>query len=217
MKQVILPALLVAVSSLCAAQEMGRVISTTPVIQQIGVPRQVCSQQQVTTPGQKSGAGAVMGALAGGAVGNAVGDGGGRAIATMIGLFGGAILGDKVEGGGQPQTQTVQNCATQTFYENRTTSYNVVYEYAGKQYSVNMPSDPGPYVKLQITPVAPAAPAPSVQGPVTYVQPVATVQQQVVYTQPVVVAPAYYSRSYYPPVGVNLDFGYYGGHRGHWR
>lgn len=33
------------------------------------------------------------------------------------------------------------------------TVFNVVYEYAGKQYTVQMPSDPGAYVTLQINPV----------------------------------------------------------------
>lgn len=46
--------------------------------------------------------------------------------------------------------QNVQQCSTQTFYENRTVAYNVTYEYAGKQYSVQMPQDPGPYVRLQM-------------------------------------------------------------------
>lgn len=39
------------------------------------------------------------------------------------------------------------------FYENRTVAYNVVYEYAGKQYAVQMPNDPGPSIQLQLTPV----------------------------------------------------------------
>jgi len=38
-------------------------------------------------------------------------------------------------------------------YENRLTGYNVVYEFAGKQYNVQLPKDPGPTIKLQITPV----------------------------------------------------------------
>jgi uncharacterized protein YcfJ len=136
------------------AQETGRVISSTPVIQQVAVPRQVCTNTQVTTQGQKSGAGALMGAIAGGTVGNNVGGGSGRTAATMLGVLGGAILGDKVEGAPSPEVRTVQNCTNQVFYENRTTSYNVVYEFAGKQYSVQMPTDPGPTVRLQITPVA---------------------------------------------------------------
>jgi len=139
------------------AQEVGKVISSTPIIQQVAVPRQVCNNEQVVTGGQKSGAGAAMGAIAGGAIGNQIGQGSGRAAATMLGLFGGAIMGDKIEGPGTPEVRNVQNCSQQMFYENRTMAYNVVYEYAGKQYTVQMPQDPGPTVRLQITPMAPAA------------------------------------------------------------
>ena len=96
---IVLTALAVA-SGLCAAQEVGRVISSTPVVQQVAVPRQVCGTDSVAVPAQRSGAGAALGALAGGAVGNAVGHGGGRALATMIGIFGGAVVGDRVEGTG---------------------------------------------------------------------------------------------------------------------
>lgn len=211
-------------SGLCAAQEVGRVISSTPVMQQVAVPRTVCSNDAVAVANQRSGAGAAIGALAGGALGNAVGHGSGRAVATMLGLFGGAVVGDRVEGQGS-QVQNVQNCRTQNVYENRLSNYNVVYDYAGKQYSVLMPYDPGPTVKLQVTPVD-AVPM-QVPGPVTYGQPY---QQppvaQTVYTQPVIVTsePAYYQgyypRPYSPPIGVNLQLGYgggyYGGH-GHWR
>jgi uncharacterized protein YcfJ len=136
------------------AQETGRVITSTPIIQQVAVPRQVCTNSQVATQGQKSGAGALMGAIAGGTVGNSVGAGSGRTAATMLGVLGGAILGDKVEGAPAPEVRTVQNCTNQVFYENRTTGYHVVYEFAGKQYTVQMPTDPGPTVRLQITPVA---------------------------------------------------------------
>ena len=135
------------------AQEVGRVISSTPIIQQVAVPRQVCTQNQVVSPGQKSGAGALMGAIAGGAIGNNVGQGFGRDAATMLGLIGGALMGDKVEGSPAPEVRQVQNCTNQVFYENRTTAYNVIYEFAGKQYTVQWPKDPGPTIKLQITPV----------------------------------------------------------------
>ena len=140
-------------SSLAQAQEVGNVLSRTPVYQQVSVPRQVCTQTQVSVPGQTSGAGALMGAVAGGAIGNAVGKGEGRALATMIGVIGGALAGDKVEGPQAAQTQTQQTCTTQQVYENRLVGYNVVYEFAGKQYNVQLPKDPGPTIKLQITPL----------------------------------------------------------------
>jgi uncharacterized protein YcfJ len=142
------------VSSFAAqAQEVGNVLSRTPVYQQVSVPRQVCTQTQVSVPGQTTGAGALMGAVAGGAIGNAVGKGEGRALATMIGVIGGALAGDKVEGPQAAQTQTQQTCTTQQVYENRLMGYNVVYEFAGKQYTVQLPKDPGTTIKLQITPV----------------------------------------------------------------
>jgi uncharacterized protein YcfJ len=152
------------------AQEVGRVISSTPIIQQVAVPRQVCTQNQVVTPGQKSGAGAAMGAIAGGAIGNSIGQGFGRDAATMLGLIGGALMGDKVEGSPPPEVRQVQNCTNQVFYENRTTAYNVIYEFAGKQYSVQMPQDPGPSVRLQITPMAPPPAAANLPAP-TYITP----------------------------------------------
>lgn len=136
-----------------AQEEQGRVISATPVVQQFVVPRQVCQEQVVTVPGQKSGAGALMGGIAGGAMGNAVGDGSGRALATMIGIMGGAALGNRIEGASPDRTEVVQRCSTQNFYENRTVAYNVVYEYAGRQYSTQMGQDPGRFVRLSITPV----------------------------------------------------------------
>ncbi|MCW5649158.1 MAG: glycine zipper 2TM domain-containing protein [Ramlibacter sp.] len=205
-------------------QEEGRVISSTPVIQQVAVPRQVCSNQPVAVPQQKSGAGAAIGAIAGGAMGNAIGNGSGRAAATILGVFGGAILGDRIEGAPPSQVQNVQQCSTQTFYENRTVAYNVVYEYAGKQYSVQMPNDPGPYVKLQITPVSSAVPladAPPAVVASAAPAPGAVIQQGVVVVpapSPVVYARPYY-QPYYPPVSFSVDLGYYRGygHHGHWR
>lgn len=153
-----------------AQDEQGRVISAIAVVQPVAVPRQVCTEQLVTVPGQKSGAGALIGGIAGGAMGNAVGDGSGRALATAIGLIGGAIVGDRIEGGQPSETRTVQQCSTQTFYENRTVAYDVTYEYAGRQYRTQMPQHPGPFVRLSVTPV-PSGPPPVQYGPAPYTQP----------------------------------------------
>ena len=204
---------------------LARVISSTPVVQQVAVPRQVCSNEAVMMEAPRSGAGALMGAIAGGAAGNAIGNGGGRAVATMIGLVGGAMLGDRIEGP-NPQVQNMQQCSTQTFYENRASHFNVVYDYQGTQYSAQMPNDPGLHVRLRVTPVGAIENAPQPFQPQAYypqVQP-----QQPVYVQPVMVVPAYpvyaprpYYAPYYAPVGLSLNFGYSrgfgGGHHRHWR
>ena len=240
MKKTIALSLLSATSLLAlnaaAADILARVITSTPVVNQVAVPRQVCNSQQVITQTPKTGGGAVLGAVAGGAVGNAIGNGGGRALATVIGLVGGAMVGDRVEGTSN-QVQNLQQCSTQTFYENRASHYNVVYEYQGTQYNVQMAQDPGPYVRLQVTPVGainstpqPGFAAQQIQPaqPQVYYQQVPVqpgyVVQQPVYLAPVVIESysSYYGRPYYPhnfprayygPVGTSLNFGYSRGWR----
>ena len=190
--QLLLLAGLSALSATAFAQDMGRVLSSTAIITQTQVPRQTCTTETVVQTGavaSKSGAGAVMGGVAGGVIGNAMGNGQGRAAATMLGILGGAILGNKVEGDNVQATntpQTVQRCTTQTFLESRTTGYNVVYEYAGKQYSVVMPNDPGPSIQLQIAPVGTLQPLPSAANPAPILSPISAT----VLSAPVVMASA---------------------------
>ncbi|MGV0958507.1 MAG: glycine zipper 2TM domain-containing protein [Limnohabitans sp.] len=152
MKQLICVLALLSMGTLAWAQEVGRVISSIQVIQQVSVPRQVCTQEQVPVQQNKSGAGAAMGAIAGGVLGNQIGGGSGRAAATALGIFGGAIVGNNIEGAPPAQMQTVQNCTSQNILENRVMGYNVTYEFNGKQYTVQLPRDPGPTIRLNVTP-----------------------------------------------------------------
>ncbi len=140
------------------AQEMARVLSSTPVVTQVSQPRQVCGETQVITAAPKSGAGALMGAIAGGVIGNSIGGGSGSALATAAGVIGGAIFGDSIEAAPAPLRQQMTSCTTQISYENRVTSYNEVYEYGGKQYSIQLPNDPGSYLPVNVTPAILAAP-----------------------------------------------------------
>lgn len=228
-------ALMLTLGSAAQAQEVGKVISSQAVIQQVAVPRQVCTNQQVVVPGQKTGAGGIMGAIAGGAIGNNVGGGAGRTVATVIGVVGGAVLGDRIEGAPPSQVQTVQNCGTQTFYENRTVAYNVVYEFNGKQYQVQMPNNPGAFIQLQVTPigggVSPSSPTqiggvsssssiqPAAANSVLVLPPevITPAPPPVVYVQrPYAYTSRYYSPVIYPSVNLGLNWGgHYGSHR-HW-
>jgi uncharacterized protein YcfJ len=195
---------------------VGQVISRTALFQPVAVPGQVCANTPITVQPPHSGAGALMGAIAGGAVGSQIGGGQGQALATMAGVIGGAILGDNIEKPAPAQTINQTTCTLQSAYENRLVGYQVVYEYAGKQYTVQLPQDPGPTIALQVSPVglatAPAAPAAPPVAPPGIAQP------QVVYTQPAVVYGAPYYYNPYPfSTSINLGWGYRGGHGRHWR
>jgi uncharacterized protein YcfJ len=217
MKKLVFAATALCASGILLAQDMGRVISSTPVLQQMGVPRQVCTTEEIEVQPPKTGAGATLGAIAGGALGSAAGNGPGRAAATVLGVIGGAMVGDRIEGNPDPQVQTVQRCGMQTFFENRAVAYNVVYEYAGKQYSVQMPNDPGHSIALQIAPagVVPQSAPQFVQQAPVYVQPAPTV---IVTRQ---FYPYYYPQPLFAPISIGLGFGYrdraWGRGHGHWR
>jgi hypothetical protein len=167
-----------------------------------------------------SGGGAAVGGSIGGVVGNQFGHGSGRAAATLLGALGGAAVGNSVEAGNSTQVQNVPQCTTQTSYENRTVGYNVTYEYGGKQYHVQMPNDPGQTIALQVTPAGSAQAAPETAYNGQYEQPGQPVGVVVGQPAPVAVYPAYpvyYPNYYYPPVGVSLGFGFFGGGHRHWR
>ncbi len=233
--------LLAGLGSGAWALEQAKVISSTAVVQQVNVPQRVCNNVPVVVQEPKTGAGAVVGALAGGVIGNAIGKGAGNAAATALGVIGGAAIGDHIEG--NPTTAaTVQQCSTQYTLSNQVTHYNVVYEYAGKQYSVQMAKDPGSSLSIDITPATSAMPPPpasamgagvppgpiegmnTAQGAVApqYVQQATTVYP----AQPVYVNPypygTYYAPAYNPyplavGIGLGIGFGGYYGRGGRWR
>ena len=183
------------------ADDVGRVLSSTPVVQQVTVPRRLCTMEQVNVQGPNSGAGALIGAITGGALGNAaVGHGQGRAAATAIGMVGGALIGDRFEGPAPVRTENVQRCSVQNFSENRVVAYNVVYEFGGSQYSVQMPNDPGPTIAVQVSPAG------SLQSPSSFVVQAPPAPPVTSYVT-VQAAPFFYPSPLSP-------FGYYG--HGHW-
>ena len=202
-----------------SAQEVGQVTSRTPVYQQVAMPRQTCTPSAAVVPAQNSGGGALIGAIAGGLIGSQFGGRDSRGIATMAGVIGGAVIGDRAE----TQNNTTipsTTCTTQTVYENRLVGYHVVYEYAGKQYQVQLPQDPGPTLSLQVTPVGLPRAEPNfntktiTSGSTSPPAPVTVIQEsRVVY----VPTPVYRS---HPPVYSHIDRGsvWSSHHRhSHWR
>ncbi len=221
-KAIFLPLLplyaLAAVPLLGHAQsvEMARVVSSTPVITQVAVPRQVCTQSQVLMAAPKSGAGALVGAVAGGVIGSTLGGGSGRALATAVGAIGGAMVGDNIESAPAPVAYPTTNCSQVAGYENRVTAYHVVYEYAGKQYSAQLPENPGTHLPINVGPAI--APAPTVSAPTVLPPTVVTTPIYVgsAYPPPVSYAPpvSYSPPVWYGPPAVSFRWGYSSGWSG---
>jgi uncharacterized protein YcfJ len=192
------------------AQEVGQVISRTQVYQQVAVPRQICTQSPAVAPAQNSGGGALIGAIAGGLIGSQLGGRDSKGLTAMAGVIGGAILGDKAESqGNSPQPTTT--CSTQTVYENRLVGYNVVYEYAGKQYNVQLPQDPGPTIQLQVTPMGVPRSEAAFQTDQATVTSVAAPVQVITESRVVYVPTPVYRN--YPPSYTSINLGWSAGHR----
>jgi uncharacterized protein YcfJ len=216
----------------------GVVISATPVVQQVTVPKQICTTTK-TQYVQPNGGGAVIGAVLGGVLGNQIGRGhsqDGRAVATVIGALGGGLVGNQIEANSYP----TQSCRTQNTVENRTVAQNVLYEYAGQRYTVQMPAEgdfrPGVRIALQVeAPVPPVAPVQTVTyirpqpvfspvAPVVYYTGYDNLAPRYIYSQPYgYYAPRAVHQAVRPPVQV-VNYGGYpvrhdwnnGGHRD-WR
>lgn len=146
-KSIISTALLAATGVTLAqsgpANAYGFVISSTPVLQQVTVPKQVCTTTTVQYV-QPNGGGALIGAVIGGALGNQIGRGhgqDGRAVATVIGALGGGLVGNQIETHNYSGQYPTQSCHTKNTVENRTVAQNVLYEYAGQRYTVQMPAE----------------------------------------------------------------------------
>lgn len=83
------------------------------------------SIQRIVHEGEGSGVGAVAGGVLGGTLGNGIGQKNGRAIATVVGLVGGAMLGNHIE---KSQKQSVSYQTTVRFEDGTTRVFNSPYE-----------------------------------------------------------------------------------------
>lgn len=149
------------------AQERARVLSSVPVLQQVGVPQQFCEDAQVYSGQRTNGTGAILGAVIGGVAGNALGRSGGghyghrggyyrgpsRGASTVVGALAGGLIGNVIESSNsQPAYETVRKCTNETVYEDRTVGYDVTYEYAGRRYTSRMDYDPGAWLPINVQP-----------------------------------------------------------------
>jgi uncharacterized protein YcfJ len=183
--------LLAAVATSASAQVYGdtaRVISATPIYDQVATPRRECTvepaglDQPVIPPSpsrtraETTGAGAVLGAIVGGVIGHQFGSSsGGRDHGTVAGAVIGGLVGNSIEkdanSGIAPAAQVVtvpanpERCETVTENNQRIVGFDVRYEYNGHELHARMPYDPGPQMPVNVEVRPPVASRDAAVGP----------------------------------------------------
>jgi len=138
-------------------EDVARVVSVAPQVEQFNQPRQECTTGYVTVqqPQQKNYAGSIIGGLAGGILGNQVGKGTGRTVATAGGAVVGALVGDNLSNNNNAAPayaqQQVQNCRMVDNWQTRTNGFNVTYTYRGQTYTTRLPYDPGRSLRVRVS------------------------------------------------------------------
>jgi uncharacterized protein YcfJ len=137
--------------------DTARVVSSTPIYDQVNAPTRECWREQtgyVTQQNDRSYGGALLGAIVGGVVGNQIGKGGGRTAATAAGAAIGAVTGDNIDNRDNTvQTRPVEEerCRTVDHWTKTVSGYNVVYRYKGDEFATVLPYDPGATVRVNVS------------------------------------------------------------------
>lgn len=169
-KKMLLPAVFAAAFASPAMatdqyNDLARVISATPQVERVNVPRQECrteyqQQQSYRQGGNTNLTGAIIGGVAGGLLGNTVGRGSGRTAAAAVGAGVGALVGNNIGNNYNnnhyrgTRTVPVESCYQVDNWQSVTTGYLVTYEYNGRNYTTVTNNHPGRYIDVNVA-VAP--------------------------------------------------------------
>ena len=137
--------------------DRARVLSSTPVYQQVSQPRQQCSVETVGggyREAPRNYGGALIGGVVGGLLGNTVGGGNGRTAAAAVGAVAGALVGNNISernrSGYYEQPRQVERCRTVNDYRQVVSGYDVIYRYQGRDQRTTLPYNPGRYIDVNV-------------------------------------------------------------------
>ena len=148
--------------------EYAQVVNVEPIVRHVRMetPQRECyddtryveSRPHVGDP--RVGGPTLLGGLIGGVLGHQIGHGSGRDAATIAGAAIGAGVGyDSAarRAGTGYREESVRRCnvSYRDDYEERIDGYHVTYAYNGREYTTNMPYDPGDRIRVRVD-VAPA-------------------------------------------------------------
>lgn len=134
----------------------AEVISVTPAMETVSVPREQCRdvlvEQPQPTKDPKQITGTVAGAVIGGVLGNQVGGGSGKKLATVGGAVAGGYAGNKIQEElqeGKTTQQLQQTCETVYDRREEQVGYDVTYRLEGEESVVRMDRHPGDRIPLK--------------------------------------------------------------------
>lgn len=157
--------------------DRGRVLSVTPQMERVNVPRQECrteyqrqSVQEEYRDGSRSYTGSILGGIAGGLLGSTIGKGSGRVAAAAVGAGIGAVAGDRITNRPNNVTTTrsvpVETCYQVDNWQTVNTGYLVTYQYNGRTYTTVTNQPPGDFVDVNVS----VSPTSQVMGTSRYVE-----------------------------------------------
>jgi uncharacterized protein YcfJ len=145
------------------AYEDAVVLESIPVYRTVefSMPRQECWQEEIARHSRRDGYDSrtpdLLGAVIGGAVGSAVGHNkSNKRVGAVVGaLLGGSVARDLSHRGRRESSvryDTVEHCRTvhDRRQDQKLVGYDVLYSYNGREYSVRLPRDPGPTLRLRV-------------------------------------------------------------------
>ncbi|MDO9205300.1 glycine zipper 2TM domain-containing protein [Methylotenera sp.] len=178
--KMLVPALLTAIFAAPAMAtdqytDTARVLSATPQMERVNVPRQECrteyQQQSYSNGGNNNVAGALIGGIAGGLLGSTIGKGNGRVAAAAVGAGVGAMTGNSIANNqrnyGSTRTVPVQSCYQVDSWQTVNTGYLVTYEYNGRTYTTVTNDQPGRYIDVSVA----IEPRSRIVSQITYIEP----------------------------------------------
>lgn len=118
-------------ASAWGAVEYARVVSRTPVLEQVITPREACRDQAATV----------------------------QTGTPIAGTAVGGTTGYRIESARPARVFTTRRCVTEQIIENRIAAYDVIYELGGKRYTVRLAQDPGDTLAIELMPRMLGAPA----------------------------------------------------------
>lgn len=135
--------------------DRARVVSSTPVYEQVNEPRRECRTEYERREVYRNNntGGAVLGAVVGGLVGSTIGKGNGKVASAAVGAATGAVIGDRWndrDGGAGYEERPVERCRVIDNYHQEIVGYDVTYRYNGRNYTTRLPYDPGKWLSLNV-------------------------------------------------------------------